>query len=69
MWEIIDNNGTIHSGSEEEMMEAFDAMTMDAQDFAREYQYASTLAKKIKAKYDCQWKGDLKLIEVHRVTK
>lgn len=29
MWEIIDNNGVIHSGSEEEMRLAFGAMTID----------------------------------------
>jgi len=29
MWAIIDDNGTIHSGTEEEMREAWEAMNRD----------------------------------------
>jgi hypothetical protein len=69
MWEIIDDNGTIHSGSEEEMTEAFGAMTYDFKDFCREYSYAYGLAKEIQKKYKTEWSGDLKLIQIHNITK
>lgn len=56
MWEIIDNNGTIHSGSEDEMTLAFDIMT-NSDDYPK---------KKVKEwRYD--WQGDLRLIQVHSV--
>lgn len=56
MWEIIDDNGTIHSGSEEEMTYAFDVMT---------HQIKVSL-KEVK-KYTTDWTGDLKLVEVHNI--
>ena len=54
-WEIIDNNGVIHSGTEEEMIIAFEAMT--------------NIAADDRNKWGDEWNGDLKLIEVHNIEK
>lgn len=62
MWEIIDNNGTIHSGTEEEMREAWDIMNRDI--------YSVSEADEVKyAKWLTTWTGDLKLIQVHAITR
>lgn len=53
MYEIIDNNGIIHSGNEEEMTEAFDIMTNPDKYSTEDI-----------ALYECSWTGDLKLIKV-----
>ncbi len=53
MYEIIDDNGVIHSGSEEEMYKAFDVMTN-----SDEY------SKEDIDSYGDKWEGDLKLIQV-----
>lgn len=53
MYEIVDDNGTIHSGSEDEMTYAFDVMTNSdeySQDEIDTWEY--------------DWEGDLKLIQV-----
>ncbi|WP_163356515.1 hypothetical protein [Dysgonomonas sp. 25] len=57
MWEIIDNNGTIHSGSEEEMRLAFDIMT-DNEAYSEEEV----------AQWACGWDGDLRLIQIHAIS-
>lgn len=58
MWEIIDNNGTIHSGNEDEMRLAFDIMTdNDAYSDEEVDQWAS------------DWEGDLKLIQIHDISR
>ena len=36
MWEIIDDDGTIHSGSEDEMRRAFECMTADESDLSED---------------------------------
>lgn len=64
MYAIIDDNGTIHSGGEDEMREAFDSMIMDLDDFKREYEYAHGLAKETQETWESDWEGDLKLIQV-----
>lgn len=53
MFEIIDNQGTIHSGSEEEMTHAFDVM-------ANPDEYS----RKEVLKWGVGWEGDLKLVEI-----
>lgn len=58
MWEIIDDNGTIHSGSEEEMTHAFAVMS------SPELYSTDDINK-----WEYEWSGDLRLIEVHAIAK
>ncbi len=58
MWEIIDSNGTIHSGDQTEMEYAFSVMCNP-----NEY------GKPIRKQYSTDWEGDLKLIQVHQIHK
>jgi len=58
MWEIIDNNGTIHSGSEEEMTLAFDIMTN-----------SEAYSKKKVKEWAYDWDGDIKLIQIHDISR
>ena len=53
MYEIIDDNGVIHSGSEEEMTHAFDVMTNPDEFSRKEFNT-----------WWVQWQGDLKLVHV-----
>ena len=55
MWEIIDDNGTIHNGTEEEMQEAFNVMTNNDSE------------RNEIDKWDTDWTGDLKLIQIHNI--
>lgn len=58
MWEITDRNGTIHSGGEDEMRLAFDIMVdNDA--------YSDEEVRK----WTCDWVGDLKLIQIHSISR
>ena len=58
MYEIIDDNGVIHSGSEEEMTHAFDVMCspLDYDDEEND-------------KWWVDWSGDLKLVHVIQRTR
>lgn len=56
MWEIIDDNGTIHSGTEEEMKQAFDIMKCPG-DFTGE----------VVDEYYTDWDGDLRLVQIHDI--
>lgn len=58
MWEIIDDNGVIHSGTQEEMEKAFAVMERPDEHTPEE-----------QAQWFCQWQGDLKLVEVHSRTR
>ena len=58
MWEIIDNNGTIYSGDQEDMTEMFDIMVN-----TNDYPKCDT--KDVLT----DWSGDLKLIEVHNISR
>lgn len=57
-WEIIDDMGTIHSGTQEEMDHAFDVMSNSDEYSAEEIQ-----------NWGDQWDGDLKLVQIHKITK
>lgn len=57
-FEIIDDKGVIHSGTEDKMQRVFSVM-IDAE--------KHTQADK--DKYCIEWTGDLKLVEVHHVYK
>jgi hypothetical protein len=58
MYEIINDNGVIHSGSEEEMTHAFDVMKspVDYDDEEND-------------KWWTDWSGDLKLVRVIQRTR
>jgi len=64
-WEVIDNNGTVHSGTEEEMRTAFDVM----QGMVGNYSGLKSIQKALIDQWDCEWEGDLKLVEVHAITR
>lgn len=57
-FEIIDSNGTIHGGTQEEMEHAFDVMTNSDEHSSEDID-----------KWDCEWSGDLKLVEVHTLSR
>ena len=52
-WEIIDDKGTIESGTEEDMR----------------YHFNDILYTHLFTETDFEWEGDLRLIEVHAVTR
>ena len=60
IWEVQDNNGVIHSGTEDEMRTAFDIMENGY------YSYKNHSENDIK-QWNCDWDGDLKLIQVHDI--
>jgi hypothetical protein len=57
-WEIIDDNGVLFSGSEDEMIHAFDVMT-DPNEHSNDDN----------DNYPSQWEGDLKLIHVVNICR
>lgn len=59
-WAIIDNTGTIHDGTEEEMRTAFDTMV-------NTFIKPTLNEKRLIEKWTTEWKGDLKLIEIHGI--
>ena len=64
-WEIIDADGTIHSGTKDEMELAFDVMKSTTQELVELYRWNTKTAEEMRRKYGCSWNGDLKLIEIH----
>lgn len=61
-WAIIDNNGIIHSGTEQEMATAWDIMNRDIYSVSEEDEVKHS-------QYLTTWEGDLMLIQIHNVTK
>ena len=69
-WEIIDDEGVIHSGTEEEMNLIFICMTKDISYLmANDYAKTRLKAAQLQEIYYMSWNGDLKLIEVHNIEK
>jgi hypothetical protein len=70
-WEIIDSKGTIDSGTQEEMQFIWDCNTRSITDLYNEYAhtYSKAKVKYMFSKNQRRWTGDLKLIEVHAITK
>jgi len=58
MFEILDDNGVIHSGDENEMQHAFSVMVCPENSAPEDVE-----------KYNVDWKGDLKLVQIIRVTR
>lgn len=79
IWQIIDNNGVIHSGTEMEMDSAWDVMIcnnieeylklMGKMDIELIHPENIQSLKDTYYKYQCEFKGDLKLIEIHKIFK
>tara|TARA_R110000772_G_scaffold19922_4_gene55402 strand:+ start:4886 stop:5098 length:213 start_codon:yes stop_codon:yes gene_type:complete len=66
MWEIIDDNGTIHSGTEEEMQQAFEIMTtVFRESYSEENDIPINSVNDLYEKWDVAFFGDLKLIQIH----
>lgn len=68
-WEIIDDNGTIHSGSEDEMRKGFFVMTHLFETIQEEYELNEDETKDLVDEYPGSWEGDLKLIQIHLIEK
>lgn len=69
MWEIIDNEGTIYSGSEDEMRKAFFVMTHLFETVQEEYELSEEETRDLVDEYPGSWKGDLKLIQIYLIEK
>ncbi len=61
MWEIQDDNGVIHSGSQEEMECAFDVISNNLND-----ELSISEIRILQHQHDCLFIGDLKLVEIHK---
>lgn len=68
-WEIIDDNGCIHSGTEEEMRKGFFVMTSLYETIQDEYELSDEETQELVDEYPGSWKGDLKLIQIHLIEK
>lgn len=68
-WEIIDNNGCIHSGTEDEMRKGFFVMTNLFETIQEEYDLDEDETKDLVDQYPSSWEGDLKLIQIHLIEK
>ena len=62
MYEVQDDNGTIHSGTEEEMQEAFMTMSDNLPD-----EYSISKIRRLRHKWNYEWVGDLKLIQIQEL--
>ena len=71
-WEIIDDNGVIHSRTEDELKEAFNIMSL-YDPIMEQSPFLTPQAKNVliaaNKRWICRWKGDLKLVEVHGICK
>lgn len=67
-WEIIDANGTVYSGSEEEMVFIWDLITMDVDLLWHKYpQYTPDELMKKKQEHVTEWTGDLKICQILKI--
>jgi hypothetical protein len=65
-WEIRDETGVIHFGTEEEMRIAWAVLTGDTAFLADRFPNQMDIIPEME-KYLCQWEGDLELVEIHKV--
>ena len=70
-WAIMDDNGIIESGNYEEMQFIWACNTRTITDLYNEYTpiYTKKQVKYWFSKHQRRWTGDLKLIEIHNVTR
>lgn len=68
-WIICDDNGVVYSGPFDEIQLIWDFITRDINDLVCEYKDTYTKRELIQKKKELhiQWKGDLKLIEIHNI--
>jgi hypothetical protein len=67
-YEIIDNNGTIHSSSDlEEMNVAFTVMVESKEEIAD--LYGKEEAERLIKEYKTGWEGDLKIVSILDIAK
>lgn len=69
-WQIVDDEGVIHSGTFEEIQLIWDLTTRSTDDLASEYRrtYSKSQIEKLKKeKTVSSWTGDLKLIEIYAI--
>ena len=66
-YEVTDNNGVIHAGTQDEMSEAFEVMSMSSDAYMEQYGSEITKSEYIRLidKWVTDWVGDLKLVHVH----
>lgn len=64
-WVIFDNNGVIHSGTEETMTIAFQVMQGNWVGLSG----LKSERKRLSDLYETNWDGDLCLAEIHNVTR
>ena len=65
-WAVMDDNGIIHTGTEEEMRTAMDIMRAEsAYEYAKQTHIGLHTTKELWDKYDTSWIGDLLLIQIH----
>ena len=71
IWQIIDSNGVIESGTQQEMEIIWDYSTMDLPDLCEKNEHIkrSTLKAKVADNAITSWVGDLKLIQIHKTFK
>lgn len=63
-FKVIDQNDTIHSGTESEMLLAFHVMQWDIDRIRQHYQVTKRTAQKYIKDYKCTFTGDVELVEV-----
>lgn len=76
-WQIIDNNGVIHSGTEIDMLTAWDVLTSPTKEsYIKSLSDHDTYPEdkesfgELYDKYYCDnWEGDIKLIQIHNTYK
>lgn len=66
-WQIRDDDGVVHSDTEEEIKRAFDFMKLTTEEIMGTYDMNSSQAEMHKSKWNCEWSGNLELVEVHEV--
>ena len=69
-WEIQDENGVIHSGTKDEMEEAWDTIVhsnWSVKELAIDQFVTQKSIKEARKKWLCDWVGDLKLIQIHDI--
>lgn len=66
-WEIRDETGCIHSGTEEEMRKAWDALTLTVEELMGTYDLNSSQAEMLQLEWKTDWEGDIELLQVHAI--
>ncbi len=68
-FEIIDDTGTIYSGTKEKMEKAFFVMVHLFETIQEKYNLTEEQTRDLVDEYPGAWKGDLKLVEIHKIER